>query len=113
MSMSNEQKSNEQQLSFTDSIMSVYKKKISNKWEWSDIRSEIEGLIESYDKKTDPQLKEINDLKKQVKIAEGKLKGIPKLNEKIKTLQETNEKMSETLDFYLIQAGSKMANDED
>jgi len=55
----------------------------------------------------------IRDLTKQLKIANGKLMGISKLKEKIAKLQESNDKMSETLDFYMIQAGSKMANDED
>jgi hypothetical protein len=71
----------------------------------------IMGICSDYDPKKDSQLIKIKDLEKQVMIAGNKLKGIPKLKEKIVTLQESNEKMSESLDFYLIQQGSALMNE--
>jgi hypothetical protein len=52
------------------------------------------------------------DLTNRLRIAEGKLNGVAKLKSKIVTLQETIDKMYDTLNFYLIQEGSRMAHDE-
>lgn len=71
-------------------------------------------LISEIDKLKEENMKlknENNNLSKQLKIAEGKLNGVSKLKEKIEMLQSANDKMNETLDFYLIQEGSKMANE--